>query len=110
GPLEHPRGALHALADGRVDVVALDAWWWWLLGWYDPVTATAVRVIDETPIAPIPLLVCGARCPAQVDERLIAALLALHEDRAAAPHLAALGVRRFAKVGRKDYDCLAVLD
>jgi hypothetical protein len=45
-----------------------------------------------------------------VAERLIAALLAVHEDGGAAPHLAALGVRRFANVARKDYDCLAVLD
>jgi ABC-type phosphate/phosphonate transport system substrate-binding protein len=110
GPLEHPRGALQALADGRVDVVALDAWWWWLLGRHDAVTATGLRVIDETPTAPIPLLVCGARCPAQVEEQLIAALLAVHEDHAVAPHLAALGVCRFANIARKDYEVLAELD
>jgi ABC-type phosphate/phosphonate transport system substrate-binding protein len=110
GPLEHPRGALRALADGRVDVIALDAWWWWLLQRYEPAMSNAFRPIGETPPAPVPPLVCAARCPAAIEERLAAALLSVHEDRAADPHLAALGVRKFAHVARRDYDVLADLD
>jgi len=110
GPLEHPRGALRALADGRIDVIALDAWWWWLLQRYDPGTADAFRAIGETPVAPIPPIVCAARFPVVLGKRLAAALLSMHEDRAASLHLAALGVRHFASVARSDYDALAELD
>ena len=109
GPLEHPRRALRALADGRIDVTALDAYWWWLLQRYDPDTASAFRAIGETPAAPVPPLVCGAVFPVQIGERLAAALLGMHEDRAAGPHLTALGVRHFANVARGDYDVLADL-
>jgi len=110
GPLEHPRGALCALADGRVDVVALDGWWWWLLQRYDSDTASAFRPIGETPAAPIPPIVCAGSFPAVMAKGLAAALLAMHEDRAASSHLAALGVRHFANVARRDYDALADLD
>jgi ABC-type phosphate/phosphonate transport system substrate-binding protein len=110
GPLEHPRGALRALADGRVDVIALDGWWWWLLQRCDPDTASAFRPVGETPAAPIPPLVCAATFPVEMEERLAAALLAMHGDRAADAHLAALGVRHFARVARPDYDVLADLD
>jgi ABC-type phosphate/phosphonate transport system substrate-binding protein len=110
GPLGHPRGALRALADARVDVIALDGWWWWLLQRYEPDTATAFRAVGEMPAAPIPPLVCAAACPMEIEERLTAALLAAHEDRAAAAHLVALGVRHFAQVARRDYGMLADLD
>src|SRR6185295_3020510 len=40
GPLGHPRGALAALADARIDVTALDAYWWWLLQRHDAATAS----------------------------------------------------------------------
>lgn len=110
GPLEHPRGALRALADARVDVAALDAWWWWLLQRYDPDTATAFRAIDETAVAPIPPLVCVEGLSVEMGERFTAALLAVHQEPAAAPQLSALGVRRFAAVSRRDYGVLADLD
>ena len=110
GPLEHPRATLRALAEARVDVVALDAWWWWLLRHYDEATASVFRAIDETPAAPIPPLVCAADCPAEVEAPLTAALLASHEDSNTAPYLAALGVRNFASVARRDYEALAEID
>ena len=46
----------------------------------------------------------------EVGERLTAALLAVHQEPAATPQLAALGVRRFAAVSRRDYGVLADLD
>ena len=110
GPLEHPRGALRALAEARVDIVALDAWWWWLLQRHDERTASEFRTIGETPVAPVPPLVCAVDCPAELAERLSAALLAVEGEPAAAPHLAALGVQRFAAVARRDYQVLANLD
>ena len=110
GPLEHPRGALRALADSRIDVTALDAWWWWLLGRYDAATASLFRVIGETPAAPIPPLVCAAGCPADLGARLSAALLAADGVASAGPYLAALGVRNFANVERQNYHVLTGLE
>ena len=110
GPLKHPRGALAALADARIDVTAIDSWWWWLLQRYEAPTANRFRTIAQTPAAPIPPLVCAASCSPDVAQRLSAALLALHEQPAATPHLAALGVRRFAGVTNHDYAMLTDLD
>ena len=110
GPLEHPRGALRALADRRIDVIALDAWWWWLFERYEPETAHALRPVGQTPAAPAPPLVRAAKCPAEIGRRLSAALCALHSEPSATRHLAALGVRQFLAVNREDYDPLADLD
>ena len=85
GPLGHPRGALGALADGRVDVITVDAYWWWLLQRHDAAAASAFRTIGETPGAPMPPLVCASSFPDAAAQRLTAALLALHEDSRAEP-------------------------
>ena len=110
GPLEHPRGTLRALADARVDVIALDAWWWWMMQRYDSPTASSFRSVGETTAAPIPPLVCAMSCPVEITERLADALLVLHQDAAASSHLEALGVRKFARVVPRDYEVLADLD
>jgi len=110
GPLEHPRGALRALADGRVDVFALDAWWWWLLERHDQETAAGFRTIGKTATAPIPPLVCSATFPVEMEKRLAAALLAADQDDAVTPHLAALGVLSFVGVTDGEYDVLAHVD
>ena len=110
GPLEHPRGAIAALADARIDVTAVDAWWWWLLQRHDPATANAFRSIAETPAAPIPPLVCSACWQPEIAQQLSAALFALHEEPAAAPHIAALGLRGFAAVQRENYAPLGEMD
>ena len=110
GPLGHPRGALAALADARIDVTAIDAYWWWLLQRQDARTAKRFRAIGETPAAPMPLLVCAGSCPVDTAKRLAAALAALHDNPGAAPHLGALGLLRFAAVARADYAVLADLD
>ena len=73
GPLGHPRGALAALADARIDVTAVDAYWWWLLQRHDAATANAFRAIGETPGAPMPPLVSAAGFSDVVAQRLTAA-------------------------------------
>lgn len=110
GPLGHPRGALAALADARIDVTAVDAYWWWLLQRHDAATANAFRAIGEMPGAPMPPLVSAAGFSDVVAQRLTAALLRLHEDSQATSHLAALDIRRFAAVAHVDYAPLAHLD
>jgi len=110
GPFGHPRAALAALADDRIDVVALDAYWWWLLQRHDPEAAAGVRAIGETASAPMPPLVCAAGFPEAPAARLAAALTALRDDSGARADLDALGVRGFAAVARADYAPLAELD
>jgi ABC-type phosphate/phosphonate transport system substrate-binding protein len=103
GPLGHPRGALAALADARIDVTAIDAYWWHLLRRHDATLAARFRAIGSTAAAPMPPLVCGATLPEESARCLISALLVLDAEREAKVHLAALGVRRFAAVTRADY-------
>ena len=110
GPLGHPRGALTALAEERIDVTAIDAYWWWLLQRHDAVAASRFRSIGSTESAPSPPLVCAAGFPEARARRLVAALATLHENFDVRTHLAALGIRRFATVTRADYRPLADLD
>jgi ABC-type phosphate/phosphonate transport system substrate-binding protein len=110
GPLRHPRGALAALGDDRIDVTALDSYWWSLLQRHDPATASRFRAIGVTASAPMPPLVCAANLPEASAQRVLAALAALHEDAAARVHLDALGLLRFCAVARAVYAPLAELD
>ena len=110
GPLGHPRGALAALAEGRIDVMPVDSYWWKLLQRDDPATAGAFRAVGETMPAPMPPLVCSVNFPDVSAMRLVAVLAALHKDSGATPHLESLGIRRFAAVLRSEYASLAELD
>jgi len=110
GPLHHPRGALAALGDDRIDVTAVDSHWWSLLQRHDAPTASRFRAIGMTDGAPMPPLVCAAGFPETSAQRLVAALAVLHEDSSARIHLDALGVIRFIAVARADYVPLADLD
>ena len=110
GPLLHPRGALTALGDDRIDVTAVDAYWWSLLQRHDGATAARFRPIGATDSAPMPPLVCTASFPEASAQRLAAALAALHEDSDARLHFDALGVIRFIAVTRGAYAPLADLD
>ena len=110
GPLGHPRGALAALAEARIDVTAIDAYWWWLLQQHDPAAAEGIpgdRRNASRADAPARLRGGFARgFRAATDRR--AARAAREPQRQ--PHLDALGIRRFAAVARADYVLLAELD
>ncbi len=109
GPLGDPRSALVALADGRIDVTAIDAYWWWLFERHDPIAAS-FRVIGETASAPMPPLICAPGLARSLAARLADALEDVNRERSAAVHLDALGIRRFAAVARDDYAVLSKLD
>ena len=109
GPLGDPRAALAALDDGRIDVTAIDSYWWWLFERHDA-AAASYRAIGETASAPMPPLICAGGLARSLATKLVVALEALDEDRGAATHLDALGIRRFAPVARGDYAPLAALD
>lgn len=110
GPLGHPRAALTALAENRIDVVAIDAYWWRLLQRHDPSVAAGTRVIHTTPDAPMPPLVASPSLPEDTAQKLIDALRALSDEPGTQPQLDALGVRRFVPVDRDDYAALTRLD
>jgi len=110
GSLGHPRAALAALGDERIDVTAIDAYWWWLLQRHDAKAALEFRAIGITDNAPMPPLVCAAGFPEAKATRLLAALAAVHENSDTRTHLDALGVRRFAPVTRADYSLLGEID
>jgi ABC-type phosphate/phosphonate transport system substrate-binding protein len=110
GPLGHPRAALAALRDGRIDVTAIDAYWWWLLRRHDAGTAAQFREVGGTDAAPMPPLIRAAALPDAGASRLVAALARLHEDARAGAHLDALGVRAFVPAARADYGPLAAFD
>ena len=110
GPLGHYRAALAALAADRIDVLAVDAYWWWLLQRHDASAAATFRTIGRTPDAPMPPLVCAPDFPDAGATRLAAALAALHRDPGARVHLDALGVTAFVPVLRTDYAMLAEMD
>ena len=110
GPLGDPRSALAALAEDRIDVTAIDAYWWRLLERHDPHTARPYRAIGETASAPMPPLICSAALAPALGAALVAALVELHKDRGAAKHFDALCIKRFVPVARADYACLADMD
>jgi ABC-type phosphate/phosphonate transport system substrate-binding protein len=110
GPLHHPRGALAAVEEYRVDTTTVDAYWWSLLQRHDAASASRFRPVGMTSSAPMPPLVCAAGFPPAFAQRLIDALTILHEDSAARIHLDALAVIRFDAVARDAYAPLADLD
>ena len=110
GPLGAPRAALAALQDERIDVLALDGYWWWLLQRHDAEAAAYFRVIAETANAPMPPLICSAAFAADDAARLTAALAQLHEDPAAQEPLDALGLRAFKPARSADYMPLAAME
>lgn len=110
GPLGDPHAALAALAEERIDVTAIDAYWWWLFERRDRTGAATYRVIGETASAPMPPLICAPGLARSLSTQLVDALEEIHRQRSAAVHLDALGVRRFVPVARADYAVLAELD
>jgi len=110
GPLGDLRSALQALDAGRIDIVAIDAYWWWLLQKHATAAAAPFRAIGETGPAPMPPLICAAPLASSLASALADALEEIDTNREAAIHLEALGVRRFAPVARADYAVLGDLD
>ena len=98
GPLVTPRGAIETVLDGRADVAPVDGVFLLLLRRHEPGLAARIRVIAQTPQAPIPLLVASPGVPGATAAALRAALLALDADAEAAPLLADLCLRRFVPV------------
>jgi len=107
GPLQTPRSVVNALLDGRIDAGPLDSWWHDLLQRHEPATASRLRVVASTPLAPIPPLVCSEGVSDAGRERLAAALMRVADDSRLADLRDGLLLRGFAVPDEKDYMMLA---
>ena len=85
-----PQGAVAAVAEGRADIAAIDAYSLQLLRRFVPELAAQVRVVARTEPRPIPPLVAS-----QPFEALTGAFLAAHQDPALHAVLADLRLSRF---------------
>jgi ABC-type phosphate/phosphonate transport system substrate-binding protein len=106
GPLGSPAQALSALADRRIDVIALDSFYLDLLRQHDPARLAGVRCVATTQWTPIPLLVAAPAVPGPIVQRLRARLLELHQRPSCAPLLAEAGVSRFVAADVESYGVL----
>ena len=103
GPVVTPRGAIESVLEGRADIAPVDGFFLLLLRRHEPELAARIRVIAQTPQAPLPLLVASPGVPEATVAALRAALLALDTDAEAAPLMADLCLRRFVPVDPAAY-------
>jgi ABC-type phosphate/phosphonate transport system substrate-binding protein len=101
-PQVTPQGALAAVAGGRAEVAAIDAYSLQLMRRYAPELAAQVRVLARTPSRPIPPLVASMPLPS-----LASALCEAHDDAALQPVLADLRLSRFVLADAQAYECLS---
>jgi ABC-type phosphate/phosphonate transport system substrate-binding protein len=97
-----PQGALAAVAEGRADIAAVDAYSLQLLRRFAPELAARVRVVARTESRPIPPLVAS-----QPFQPLTDAFLAAHQDPALHALLADLRLSRFVQPEAGSYRQLA---
>jgi ABC-type phosphate/phosphonate transport system substrate-binding protein len=97
-------GAITAVTDGLADVAPVDAYAFRLLRRFRPDLTARVRVIAQTDLRPIPLLVAS---PPRSDS-LAAAFLTAHEDPTLKPVMADLLLERFVQPDASAYDMLPV--
>lgn len=102
GHLHTPRRVIEALLAGQIDVGPLDGYALDLMRRHDPDFAAKVRVLESTALAPAPLLVASADCPADVAARLRASLVGFDD----APLAEALCLAGFAPVDVAEYRVL----
>lgn len=107
GPLHTPRGVLDALFDGRIEAGPLDSYWHDLLRRHEPETAARVRIIESTPMTPIPPLVSAAGVPRAARERLKNALTRVASEAALADVRDALLLHAFTPISEDAYRVLA---
>ena len=106
GPYVRQRAVIQAVLDGEADVAAIDGYAHDLLRRHTPELAQRLRVVATTAPAPSPPLVASPTMPADERERLTRALLEAHTAPELKPVMAALLLRRFAKVSERDYETL----
>jgi ABC-type phosphate/phosphonate transport system substrate-binding protein len=106
GPLLNPNGVVDAVATGRIDIGAIDAYAWQLLEMHQPEVLAPLRIIATTQATPVPLLVASRRQPAEIVAALRDTLLRTHHDDRGRGILASLGLSHFAAPDVAAYDSL----
>ena len=109
GGLLHARGVIQALAERRIDVGPLDAYYHALLRAHEPALTAQVRVIATTEPTPIPALVATAPLAPDAVERLRKALGAVADAPALAAAREQLLLRRFVLPDAQDYAALVAM-
>ena len=103
GPLVTPRRVIEAVLSGEIDVGPLDSYVHDLLKEHEPETAAALRTLESTPMAPMPLLVAARAAPARQIDQLRSALLGAGSDPEVQPLLKVLLLKGFAAVDPASY-------
>ena len=98
GPFIRQRPVIDAVLDGRADVAAVDGYGLDLLRHHEPDLVARLSVIATTVPAPAPPLVASPGIDAATRERVMAALLSVHEAPGMATTLDALLLARFVRV------------
>ena len=104
GGLLNPRGVVHALVAGKIDVGPLDGYVFDLLRAGDPKFASQVRIVAVTDPTPMPPLVATATLKAGEVEKLRRAFLRAHEERSLDSSRKAILVERFVVPDLSVYD------
>jgi len=98
-----PQGALAAIAEGRAEVAAIDAYSLHLLRRFAPELVANTRVVAKTEPRPMPLLIASEPL-----ESLSQAFLSAHQDPVLHPTLADLRLARFVRPEPASYRPLAI--
>ena len=97
---------IDAVLNDGIDVGPLDSYVHDLLQRHEPQTAAKLRVVESTPMTPIPVLVASSTADDDAAGRLRAALLSCHTAPELAVTLDTLLLSRFAAVDAADYRML----
>jgi ABC-type phosphate/phosphonate transport system substrate-binding protein len=107
GPLVTPRAVAVAVAEGRADAGPLDCYAHALLQAHEPALSARLKVIAQTPAAPIPPLVGASQMSPADTSRLRAALADAGREPRLASARKTLALDRFAAITPEAYDRLA---
>ena len=106
GNLITAREILDRVADGRLDVGPLDAYWHHLLRLHRPELLENIRVIENTDVAPMPCFVAGKSMTAAEIARLKAAFTAVGEQDWFSDYAGPLAISGFLPVDFSTYQPL----
>lgn len=107
GPLVTPRRVIDAVLAGEIDVGPLDSYVHDLLKRHDPATASRLRVVESTPMTPIPPLIAAHAVDDETVSRLRRSLLACGSEPDTRALRDALLVARFEPVDASAYEVLS---
>lgn len=103
GNLVTARNVLDAVRERRIDIGPLDAYWHLLIARHAPHLTAGIRVLDSTPLTPMPPFVAAASAAPELVERLRAAFVAAGQRPWFAALSAPLLLEGFAAVDEKAF-------